>query len=119
MAKSRKILAAIQAIGEKKYSVYGNPSYGVWYRDVEGAYHYARTASNAQCGYVIDCMEKMAVILTCHETKSDRTIIDNAEYIKKSFVVAGHGECHQVNGESEAKILGILKNCNVYETAAL
>lgn len=57
-------------------SVYGNPRYQVTIKDESGFYFYAKTASNASCGYSIDNYYGKKMLFHYHITKTGNNIID-------------------------------------------
>lgn len=62
-------------------SVWGNPRYLVTIKDEIGNYFYAKTASNASCGYSIDNYYGKKTLFHYHITKAGNNIIDDIEPI--------------------------------------
>lgn len=62
-------------------SVRGNPRYWVIIKDEAGFYFYAKTASDASCGYSIDNYYGKKKLFHYHITKAGNNIIDDIDSI--------------------------------------
>lgn len=71
------IIGTIVRLERLNNSVYGNPRYNVVIRDESGDYYfYAKTASDASCGYVIDEYLDKKKLFHYHVTRKGNNIID-------------------------------------------
>lgn len=60
----------------KSSSIYGNPSYWVYFTDEEGNELSGYTASNAACGYGVGNYINEKVNITFHYTRAGNLVID-------------------------------------------
>lgn len=76
------IIGTIVRLERLNNSVYGNPRYEVVIREESGDYYfYAKTASDASCGYVIDDYLGKKKLFHYHITKGGNNIIDDIDPI--------------------------------------
>lgn len=71
------IIGTIIKLERLNNSVWGNPRYLVTIKDEAGFYFYAKTASDASCGYSIDNYYGKKKLFHYHITKTGNNIIDN------------------------------------------
>ena len=71
------IIGTIIKLERLNNSVWGNPRYLVTIKDEAGFYFYAKTASDASCGYSIDNYYGKKKLFHYHITKAGNNIIDN------------------------------------------
>lgn len=75
------IIGTIIKLERLNNSVWGNPRYSVTIKDEAGFSFYAKTASDASCGYSIDNYYGKKKLFHYHITKAGNNIIDDIDSI--------------------------------------
>lgn len=75
------IIGTIINLERLNNSVYGNPRYSVTIKDKAGFRFYAKTASDASCGYSIGNYYGKKKLFHYHITKAGNNIIDDIDPI--------------------------------------